>query len=125
MSEYDITVHHEQAELQFSIRTAARIARVTESFILLCEDEEIVAIRSLPNGEAGICRSDIKKLKLVRHLHEDLGFRLENIEFVLRLRGRLQELYDREKRLLETQDRREKELLAEIEELRRRLDDSM
>lgn len=125
MSEYDITVHHEQAELQFSIRTAARIARVTESFILLCEDEEIVAIRSLPNGEAGICRSDIKKLKLVRHLHEDLGFRLENIEFVLRLRERLQQLCDRENQLLEAHHRREKELLAEIDSLRRKLHGTM
>lgn len=121
MTESDIAAYNEPDEVHFSIQTAARIARVSEFFIFSCEREELVTTRSMHSGETGICYSDIKKLKLVRHLHEDLGFKLENIEFVLRLRGRLQQLYDHEKQLVESHHRREKELLAEIENLRRRL----
>ena len=121
MMEYEITVHSEQTEFHYSIQTAARMARVTESFIYRCEGEELVTIRHMQSGEEGLCRSDIKRLKLVRHLYEDLGFKLENIEFVLRLRQRLDELNEREKQLLEAHHRRERELLAEIEALQRRL----
>ena len=121
MTEYDITAYHEVEGDHFSIRAAARIARVTESFIVSCEHEELVTTRRMPSGEIGLCCSDIRRLKLVRHLHEDLGFKLENIEFVLNLRERLHQLYDREKQLVDAHHRREQELLAEIDALRRRL----
>jgi hypothetical protein len=121
MTEYEITIHREPAELHFSIQTAARMARVTEAFIYQCGDEELVTISHTASGEIGLCSSDVRRLKLVRHLYEDLGFKLENIEFVLRLRQHLYQLSDREKRMTAEFRRRERELLSEIADLRRKM----
>jgi len=92
MKKYPLAVCGDHPEIHFEVRTAARLARVSETFILQCEREELVASRTMLHGQKGLCAADVRKLKLVRHLHEDMGLDLEAVDLVLRYRNRIRAL---------------------------------
>ena len=110
-----------ESEVQLDCRTVARLARVSEQFIFECEHEELVTTHTLPDGRKVLRRADVRRIKVIRHLHEDMGLDLEAVDFVLRYREQIKALKLRqaetEARFLE----RERTHLEELRELRRRL----
>jgi hypothetical protein len=121
MVKYPLAIFPDHSEVHFERRTAARMAKVSETFIHQCEHEELVTLRVLLHGRKGLCFTDVCKLKIIRHLHEDMGLDLEAVDFVLRYRDRINTM----KRRLEEMERRmrhkENKYQAEIQGLRRRL----
>ena len=92
MTHYPLTVHSDQPETHFERCTAARLARVSEKFIRTCEREKLIGSRVMLHGKKGLCVEDVVKLKLIRHYHQDLGFDLDAVEFILQYRSRIQRL---------------------------------
>lgn len=121
MNKYSLTIHCNQTDVHFEYRTAARMARVSEDFICRCEQVELVMPRVMHHGKKGLCADDVCRLKMIRHLHEDLGLDLEAADFILRYRQRIRQL----RRRLEDMERqliqKEQEHLSEIMALERRL----
>jgi len=95
MNKYPIAIYCDHPEVHFDYRTAARLARVSEEFIRRCEREELVTSRIMLYGKKGICFADVYKLKLVRHLHEDMGLDLAAVDLVLRYRNQIRTLQRR------------------------------
>jgi hypothetical protein len=123
-----IMTDYSQAEksndVEIDCRTVARMARVSEQFIFECEHEELVTTHTTPDGRKALCREDVRKIRVIRHLHEDMGLDLEAVDFVLRYRERIKELRRRQVEMEERFRRREQEHLEELRALRRRLADS-
>ena len=121
MDRYPLAICCDHAEVRFEIRTAARLARVSEDFIYQCDREGLVKARVMLHGKQGLCFADVSKLKLVRHLHDDMGLDLEAVDIVLRYRSRIRmmqrRLYEAEQRLRQKEQEHHIEILA----LRRRL----
>ena len=89
MKQYPLAIYCDHAEPQFELGTAAKLARVSEDFIYRCDREGLVTSRIMLHGKKGLCFSDVCKLKLVRHLHEDMGLDLEAVDLVLRYRNQI------------------------------------
>ena len=121
MTKKQIAIHTDHSEVHFTRNTAARLARVSVEFIRRCEHEDLVKPRVMIHGRKGLCCEDVARLKYIRHLHEDLGLNLEAIDFVMRYRDHMATLQQRLRDLEQHMRLREKELLSEIHELRRRL----
>ncbi len=122
MNKYPIALYCDHPEVHFECRVVARLARVSEEFIFQCEHEDLVTTRIMLHGRKGLCCADVRKMKLIRHLHQDMGLDLEAVDFVLRYRDQLK----RVKHQLDTTERRlrqkEEKYLAEIRLLRQRLE---
>ncbi|MDX2479844.1 MAG: hypothetical protein QNK24_05860, partial [Desulfuromusa sp.] len=73
MKKYPIAVFRTDPEIHFEYRFVARMARVSEEFILQCEHEELVTARAMLHGAKGLNPADVSKLKLIRYLHLDMG----------------------------------------------------
>jgi DNA-binding transcriptional MerR regulator len=110
-----------ESEEQLDCRKVARLARVSEQFIFECEHEELVTTRTLPDGRRGLRRADVRRIRVIRHLHEDMGLDLEAVDFVLRYREQIKALKRRHAEVVEQLRRREQEHLEELRALRRRL----
>ena len=89
MNQYPLVIYCDQPGVHFEHRTAARLARVSVEFICRCENEELVTSRIMLHGKKGFCFADVCKLKLVRHLHEDMGLDLEAVDLVLQYRNQI------------------------------------
>jgi len=122
MKKYPIALYCDHPQVHLECRVVARLARVSEEFIVQCEHEDLVATRIMLHGRKGLCCADVRKMKLIRHLHQDMGLDLEAVDFVLRYRDQLKKV----KRQLDTAERRlrqkEEKHLAEIRLLRQRLE---
>ena len=121
MKQYPLAIYCNHVEPQFELGTAAKLARVSEDFIYRCDSEGLVTSRVMLHGKQGLCFSDVCKLKLVRHLHDDMGLDLEAVDIVLRYRSRIRMM---QRRLDEAEQRlcqKEQEHQVEILTLRRRL----
>jgi DNA-binding transcriptional MerR regulator len=105
----------------FTRPIAAQLARITLEFLSVLEEERLIRPRVMVRGEQGYSAEDITQITRIRRLHEDLGLDLGAVEIVLNMRRQIMELLGRmeamERRLAE----RENDLLAEIQDLRRRL----
>ena len=121
MNKYPIAIYSDHPEVHFEHRTAARLVRVSEEFILHCEREELIASRIMLHGKKGLCFADVCKLKRIRHLHEDMGLDLEAVDFVLRYRNRIQTIQRRLDEMEQRMRQKEQEHLNEVLALRRRL----
>jgi len=123
MKKYPIAVYRSQAEVFFDTRTVARLARVSEEFIWQCEAEDLVSTDIMLHGQRGLCCADIHKLKLIRHLHDDLGLNLEAVDLVMRYRSRIntfrRQVAEMERRLKQ----KELEYQAKLQILRQQLPD--
>jgi len=49
------------------------MARVSEVFIFKCEKVNLVKTRTMLHGKKGLCLADVSRLKMIRHLYEDMG----------------------------------------------------
>jgi len=125
MKKYPIAVVCNDPEAHYEYRIVARMTRVSEEFIHQCEHEELVSSHTMLHGAKGLRASDVKKLKLIRYLHEDMGLSLEAIDFVLRYRERVKTM---ERQLDEMEQRlhqKEQEHQTEVLKLCRRLAQTM
>ena len=121
MKYYPLAIFRDHDEVHFERRVAARLAKVSEKFVFKCEREELIRCRRMLHGRKGLCCSDVSKLKIIRHLHEDMGLDFDAVEFVLQYRSRIQDMTRRLKEMEQRMQRREANYLAEIQELRRQL----
>ena len=120
MNHYPLAIYCDHPEVHFEIRTAARLARVSEAFIRRCEREELVTTSIMLHGREGLCAADVRKLKLVRHLHEDMGLDLEAVDLVLRFRDQIMILQRRLEEMEQFMRQNEQDHLSRIAILHRR-----
>jgi hypothetical protein len=121
MKKYQLAIYSDHPEVLFEQRIAALLARVSEEFIRRCEIEELVRCRIMLHGKKGLCFADVHKLKLIRHLHKDMGLDLEAVDFVLRYRNRIKTMQRRLDEMKKRLGQKEQDHLAEIQALRRQL----
>jgi len=125
MNKYPIAIYFNDPEVNFDYRFVARIARVSEEFILRCEREELISTHIMLHGEKGLKPEDVSKLKLIRYLHLDMGLALDAVDFVLRYRERVKKM-ERQLHVMEQELRqKEQEHQAEVLGLCRRLSQLM
>ena len=121
MNYYPLAIYSDHPEVHFEHRTATRLARVSEAFIHQCERQALITCRNMLHGKKGLCVADVSKLKLIRHLHEDMGLDFEAVDFVLRYRNRIKTIQRRLGEMEQRMRQKEQEHLNEILVLRRRL----
>ena len=122
MNKYPIALFSDHPEVHFEYRIVARLARISEQFILQCEHEELVIPHTMLHGRKGLCCADVHKMKIIRHLHEDLGLDLEAVDFVLRYRNRIKTLNRQLNQMKKSIRQKEQEHWNEILILRRQLE---
>lgn len=121
MKKYPLATYYNYPEVQFEYRVVARIARVSEEFILQCEHEELVTAHPMLHGAKGLNPTDVSKLKFIRHLHQDMGLSLDAVDFVLRYRERVKTMESQLNELEQKLRQQEQEHQSEVMELCRRL----
>jgi DNA-binding transcriptional MerR regulator len=121
MHKYPIAILCDQPEVHFEYRVVARLARVSEEFICQCEVEELVIPSTMLHGRKGLCCADVHKMKIIRHLHEDLGLNLEAVDFVLRYRHRIKMINSQLDEIKRQIRQKEREHQIEVLTLRRQL----
>jgi len=121
MKKYPIAVFCTDLEAHFEYRFVARMARVSEEFIIQCEREELITAHTMLNGAKGLNPADVSKIKLIRYLNQDLGLSLDAVDFVLRYRARVKSMERRLNELEQQLRQKELEHQAEVLELSRRL----
>ena len=88
---------------------AAYLARVSLDFWLACMREGLIEERTTPQGR-GFNWTDIRRVEVVRRLHEDLELQLAAIEIVLHLREKVEDRAARVRELEQEIQRRETEI---------------
>lgn len=99
----------------------AQLARVSMEFLVQCEQEGLIEYRVISGGGSGFSTSDIRRLARVRRLRDDLELDFPAVEVVLTLRQQLLDLMDHTETLEQHMIKRERQLLAEIQQLRSQL----
>ena len=113
-------VHHSMNKEPLFMRiVTVQLAQISNGFLEQCEQEGLINYRIMPGGISGYRASDIRRLALIRRLHDDLELDLPAIEVVLNLRRQLMDLIDHNKKMEQQMTEREQQLLAEIQRLRR------
>ena len=121
MKKYTVALVCNDPEAHYEYRIAARMTRVSEEFILQCEHEELVTSHTMLHGAKGLRAADVRKLKLIRYLHEDMGLSLEAIDLVLRYRERLKTIERQLDEMQQLLHQKEQEHQIEVLKLCRRL----
>jgi MerR family transcriptional regulator/heat shock protein HspR len=109
-----------KTSLIFTRTVAAQLARVSLEFLDRLEAEELMQPRELEGGDLGYTPEDIARLSRIRRLHDTLGLDLAGVEVVLRLREQLVDMLTRMEDMEKRFNRREQDLVKELNELRRR-----
>lgn len=121
MNEYQIVIYSDAPEVHFDYSTAATLANVSRRFLRLCECEELISCRKMVHGKKGLCFAEVQKLKLIRHLHEDMGFSLDAVDFMIRYRRRITDLKHQLEEQKKQMLKKERQYEAEIFKLRRQI----
>ena len=108
-------------EMLYEREMARQLARISADLLRQCEAERLVQPRRR-NG-TGYSAADIRELARIRRLRDDLGLNLDAIEVALHMRRQILNLQTELARMKRQADRRERELLTEIQTLRRHLAD--
>jgi hypothetical protein len=122
MNKYPVTLFRDHPETHFEHRVVAHLARVSEAFILKCEQQDLITTRIMLHGRQGVCFADVCKLKMIRHLHEDMGLTLEAVDFVLRYRHQIKRLNRKLNKMKQRIRQKEQEHRTEIQILLQRAD---
>ncbi len=116
MKQYPIAISFNPLVTHFEYSLVAQLARVSIEFIRQCEREELIKGRTMLHGVKGLCCEDVRKLKLIRYLHEDMGLDLGAVDFVLRYRERLKmmqrQIDDMERQLRQKDQQHQAEVVA-------------
>lgn len=121
MKKYPIAIFCIDPEAPYDYRIVARMTRVSEEFIRQCVHEELVTAHPMLHGAKGLSAADVSKLKLIRHLHEDMGLTLDAIDFVLRYRERVKTMERQLSELQQQLHQKEQDHQSEVLELCRHL----
>jgi|UniRef100_A0A7C3WIU3 DNA-binding transcriptional MerR regulator len=121
MKEGNSQTSEQSREILFPRPVAAQLARVSLGFLDRLEKEFLIQPRTIGPGETGYSADDIAQIARIRRLHEDLGLDLEAVEIILQMRRQILDLLNRVQEMEKRLAQRERELLAEIQDLRRRL----
>jgi MerR family transcriptional regulator/heat shock protein HspR len=121
MQNNDSRNSEQRREVLFTRPIAAQLARITMDFLEALEEERLIRPRPTAQGEGGYSAEDITQIVRIRRLHEDLGLDLEAVEIVLHMRRQIMDLLRRMEEMERRLTQRESDLLAEIQDLRRRL----
>ena len=102
---------------------AAQLADISLDFLERCENERLIEISIKSSDQPGYSVRDIRRLTIIRNLHENLELDFPALEVVLNMRRQLldlqQQLDDMERQSIE----REEQLRRQMINLRRRLAD--
>ncbi|WP_020674864.1 chaperone modulator CbpM [Geopsychrobacter electrodiphilus] len=121
MKKYPIALFCHDPEAHYEYRIVAHMTRVSEDFILRCEQEELITARKMLHGAKGLSAADVSKLKLIRYLHKDMGLDLEAIDFVMRYRERVKTMERQLEEMKQQLHQKEQEYQTEVLDLRRRI----
>ena len=121
MIKYQIVTYSNPQDMHFVYKTAAFLASVSTQFLHQCEDEDLITCRIMVHGQKGLCFADVQKLKLIRHLHEDMGMALDEIDFLLRYRCRIKTMQRQLEKMKQQIYDQKGTYEAEIQSLRLRL----
>ena len=120
MSDNQNPVHSETRQKVYSLNATAKLARISVEFIRECEREDLIQVTSA-RGSEGYDYNTVRRLIRIRHLHRDLGLVLTAIDYLLRMRRQIESLQKRIHDMEQQMLAREKELIDEIQRLRRQL----
>ncbi len=121
MENYDSRNSDQRREPLFTRPIAAQLARITLDFLSMLEEERLTRPQTTVQGEQGYSAEDITQITRIRRLHQDLGLDLGAVGIVLNMRRQILDLLVRMEEMEQRLAERERELLAEIHDLRRRL----
>lgn len=107
----------------YSRDVAADLARITREFLEDLEREELVRTRRMAGGGRGYTSRDVRNLRRIRRLREQVGLDLAAVEVVLHMRRRMVEMLQEMDQIEREMVRREQELRREIRRLQQRLAD--
>jgi len=110
-------------EMLYEREAAQQLAHISADLLRQCEAEQLIQLRRQSVGRAGYSAADIQEMARIRRLRDDLGLNLEAIEVILHMRRQTLNLQAELARVERQMTRREQELLAEMQALRRRLVD--
>lgn len=99
---------------------AAQLAEISLDFLERCEMEELVRVRIIRDNTPAYSAQDIRKLAMMRRLHEDLELDFPALEVVLNMRSQVLDLREQLEKLEQELAEREERLVRELTELRRR-----
>lgn len=120
MNENTQPLNGEDPDTLIEIEIVKKVVHVSEVFIQHCETEELIASQPMEKGKKGYRNTDVYKLKLIRHLHDDMGLDWEAVDFVLRYRDCIKTLQSRLDEMEDRIRRRDREHQRELRDLRRR-----
>jgi MerR family transcriptional regulator/heat shock protein HspR len=116
-----IVIYTQEEQTIYLRSSAARLAGVSEDFLVRCEQEGLIACLPERGGKTGFDRKTIQRLSLIKRLHGELELDLDTIELVLHLRRQIIDLQHDLERLERKAYQRERQLLSELQQLRRTL----
>jgi DNA-binding transcriptional MerR regulator len=113
-------IFQSQDEEHFYIRSfAARLAGVSEEFIIQCEQEGLISSRQRTKDLIELDKKSVQRLTLIRRLHRELELDLETIDLILHMRRQIVDLQNQMDELERKAHQKERQLLDEMQQLRR------
>lgn len=108
-------------QLRYTRTVAVQLAEISLEFLERCEAERLIEVRTAQTSEPSYSAQDIRRLALIRRLHEVLAIDMQDLEVVLHLRSQLVGLQIQMQEMERQWITREQQLLNEMLDLRRRL----
>lgn len=108
-------------QLRYTRTVAVQLAEISLEFLERCEAERLIEVRTAQTSEPSYSAQDIRRLALIRRLHEVLAIDMQDLEVVLHLRSQLVGLQIQMQEMERQWITREEQLLNEMLDLRRRL----
>jgi DNA-binding transcriptional MerR regulator len=111
----------EEEQPLYSRRVAADLARISREFLEDLEREQLISARPRVGGDRGYSHRDVRDLRRIRRLREDLDLDLPAVEVVLHMRQRMVEMLQEMEQIERQMMRREQVLRREIRQLQEQL----
>lgn len=113
-------IFQSQDEEHIYIRSfAARLAGVSEEFILQCEQEGLISSKQKTGDLIGLDKKSVQRLALIRRLHQELELDLDTIDLVLHMRRQIIDLQNQMEEFERKARQKERQLLDEMQQFRR------
>ena len=116
-----IVIYTQEEQTIYLRSFAARLAGVSEDFLVRCEQEGLITCLPETEGKIGFDRKAIQRLSLIKRLHGELELDLDTIDLVLHMRRQIIDLQSDLEAVERKARQRERQLLAEMQQLRRAL----
>ena len=110
-----------QDQIRYTRIIAVQLANISLEFLERCEAECLIEVRSAQADEPSYSVQDVRRLALIRRLHEVLGINMQDLEVVLHLRNQLLDLQKQMQEMERQWIVREEKLLKEMLDLRSQL----